>query len=207
MYGRSRGSNASPGSIRTYSFAVMKRIYPLALLLALAACQKDDPEAGLPAATHTGTNKSGCLINGAAFIPRGWASGGIYGPGPTYSIEGGFFSDSLYALALNGTMDGNRVTIDLFLEGRTTGTYLLNRNTSSYHGLSGLNQACYTVYDAAHYNGEVYITDVRHTGRVDLTYADVTHGISAGTFEFTAVSTSDPSKTVTITSGRFDRKQ
>ena len=73
--------------------------------------------------------------------------------------------------------------------------------------LFALNHATYTDYSANNSRGEVYVTDAQHTGQVTLPYADMQRGISAGTFEFTAVSTNDPNKTVTITNGRFDRKQ
>ena len=36
----------------------------LAVLLLTTCSKKDDPEAGLPAATQTGVNTGGCLING-----------------------------------------------------------------------------------------------------------------------------------------------
>ena len=43
------------------------RIYLFLILAAVslvAGCKKDDPEASLPPATHTGANTAGCLING-----------------------------------------------------------------------------------------------------------------------------------------------
>ena len=68
-----------------------------------------------------------------------------------------------------------------------------------------LNHATYRVSSAA--VGETYVTNSQSNGQVNFNYADYGRGISAGTFEFTAASTLDRTKTVTITSGRFDRKQ
>ena len=46
----------------------MQRIYLLGILLALAGCTKEAPDAGLPAATQEGKNTSGCLVNGERFV-------------------------------------------------------------------------------------------------------------------------------------------
>lgn len=50
--------------MRTYPFLCLA-----AALLFAAGCKKDDPEAGLPAATHTGANTFGCLVDGQVFVP------------------------------------------------------------------------------------------------------------------------------------------
>ena len=95
----------------------------------------------------------------------------------------------------------------LFLRTRVAGTYLLNQTTQYYPQGSPrvvLNHATFTVAGSG---GETYVTNAQHTGQVVLTRMDKPAGISAGTFEFTAASTFDPSKTVTVTSGRFDYQQ
>ena len=55
-------------------------------------------------------------------------------------------------------------------------------------------------------NREDFGTDAQHIGQVVLAKAEVRNGLSAGTFNFIAVSNQTPGKTVTITLGRFDRK-
>ena len=95
----------------------------------------------------------------------------------------------------------------LFLRTRVAGAYLLNRTTAYYPQGSPrvvLNHATFTVSGS---KGDVYVTNAQHTGQVVLTRMDKPAGISAGTFEFTAASTFDPSKTVTVSKGRFDRQQ
>ena len=184
----------------------MKPIYPLGLLLALAtSCQKDAPDAGLPPATQVGANTGGCLINGERFVATGWGGGVLSNPIPP--LSGGFSFDSLYTLDLNGEYQGRHTTVTLFFRSQRQGTYWLNRNTQYYPqggARYSLNHATFRQYDSG---GEVYGTDVQHTGQITCTAADKPRGISAGTFEFTAASTFDPSKTVAITSGRFDRQQ
>jgi hypothetical protein len=90
------------------------------------------------------------------------------------------------------------------MQGRQPGTYLLNQDTQYYpRGTPAyvLDHATYTLASSQ----EVYVTNARHTGQVVLTAANVAQGLSAGTFDFTAVSTRDSTRTITITSGRFDR--
>jgi hypothetical protein len=175
------------------------------LLLALAGCAKDDPEAGLPKATQEGKNTGGCLVNGERFVAA--ESGGSLLTNPIPALRGGFAFDSVYYVSLNGTYQSQRATILLFLHTRVVGTYLLNQTTQYYpQGDPAviLNHATFTIAGSG---GETYVTNARDTGKVILTRMDKRADISSGTFEFTAASTFDPSKTVTITSGRFDRKQ
>ena len=174
----------------------------LAATLLAAGCKKDDPEAGLPPATQEGKNTGGCLINGERFVAA--SRGGGLLSNPTPALLGGFSFDSLYSLQLAGPNS----TLRLFFRSQKTGNYLLNKDTQYYPragALYVLNHAVYSMTGSA--GGEVYITSSRHTGQVSLNYASVSSGISAGTFEFTAASTTDPNKTVTVTRGRFDCKQ
>jgi len=155
------------------------------LLSAFVSCKKDAPEDGLPPATRTGRNTGGCLIDGERFVATGWPSGGILGPSPIPPLGGGFAFDSVYYVRLYGQHKGENVVIALFLR------YILSHAT----------------YSTNNNTGEIYVTDSQHTGRVELTNANQTTGIGSGTFEFTAASTFDRRKTITITLGRFDRKQ
>ncbi|UOQ98208.1 DUF6252 family protein [Hymenobacter sp. 5317J-9] len=185
----------------------MNKLFSSLLLVALlaAGCKKDDPEAGLPPATHEGKNTGGCLINGERFVAAEY--GGSLLSNPTPALSGGFAFGSVYYVSLNGQYKGQRATILLFLRTRVAGIYQLNQNTQYYpqgDPLIILSHATFTISGSG---GEVYVTDAQHTGQVTLTRMDKPADISAGTFEFTAVSTFDPTKTITITSGRFDRKQ
>ena len=174
----------------------------LAVALLATSCKKADPEAGLPAATHTGANTAGCLVNGERFLATGYGSG----LSRVGAMSGGFSFDSVYRVAFSVTQAGKDVDIMLFFRSQKVGTYLLNRTTQYYPQGSPryiLNHATYTV---SNNTGELYVTDAQHTGQIDFTYADVQRGIGAGTFAFTAASTFDPRKTITVTNGRFDRK-
>ena len=181
----------------------MNPIYPLGLLLALAtSCQKDAPDAGLPPATQVGANTGGCLINGERFVATGYGSGLSRIP----AFYGGFFEDSLYYIEMSGIIREQKVMIALFIRSDRPNVYSLNQNTQILYRAGLRNTLAYAAYQLSD-TGEIYITSTSNTGKLDLTHASKNTGISAGTFEFTAASTFDPSKTITITNGRFDRKQ
>jgi hypothetical protein len=185
----------------------MKPAFSLLTLLLVflsTSCKKEEVEA-LPAATRTGQNTGGCLIDGKAFVATGWPSGGILGPRAIPPLNGGFAFDSVYYVELNGQYNGQNASIMLFLRKRVAGTYLLNQTTQYYPQGDPLYILNHATYSISNNTGEVYVTDAQHTGQVQLTYTN--RPISAGTFEFTAVSTFDRTKTITITQGRFDRKQ
>ena len=135
------------------------------------------------------------------------APGGGQLTNPFPALDGGFAFDSVYYVTLSGKYQGQRATVMLFLRTRVAGTYLLNRTTAYYPQGDPLRVFSHATFTVSGSQGEVYVTNAQNTGRVVLTLADVARGISAGMFEFTAASTFDPSKTVTITSGRFDRQQ
>ena len=180
-------------------------LFVLLLALAASACKKNDPEAGLPKATQEGRNTAGCLVNGERFVAA--ESGGSLLNNPTPALSGGFAFDSVYYVSLNGRYQSRRATILLFLRTRVAGTYPLNRTTEYYPQGSPrviLNHATLTIAGSG---GETYVTTAQHTGQVVLTRVDKQADISAGTFEFTAASTFDPRKIVTVTKGRFDRRQ
>ncbi|MDO7852975.1 DUF6252 family protein [Hymenobacter convexus] len=183
------------------------------LLLALAACSKDDPEASLPAATHTGANTAGCRINGQVFVASGWGSG----PGKVKGIGGGFAYDSAYYLRLNGKFGDREGSLHLFLDGfpsnrnqKLIRPYSLNQNTPVLPAAISSQCKSYAAFFPNDSRQEVYSTDASHTGQVNITYVDLStlnNTVIAGTFEFTAVSNLDPTRTLTVTEGRFDRKQ
>jgi hypothetical protein len=176
----------------------------LAAALALTACKKDAPEASLPAATQVGANTAGCLIDGKPFIAAEYGGGLLSNPIP--ALQDGFYEDSLYYLTITGVTNAGKTQIYLFFRSQQQGTYSFDKVTPILD-FAGLR---YTLnYAACKFDNsnELYITNSSQIGNVSLLYANYKAGISAGTFEFTAASQIDPRKTVTITSGRFDRKQ
>ena len=187
------------------------------LLLALAAasltatsCKKDDPESSLPPATQEGKNTAGCLINGEQFVATGYGSG----LGKVEGVGGGFAFDSAYYLRLNGRFGNREGSLHLFLNAfprfknrALVGKYALNKNTP--YMPAALSDRCqsYATFFPNDNQREVFGTTADFVGNVQITYVNENNRIAAGTFEFTAVSNLDPSKTIRVTSGRFDRQQ
>jgi hypothetical protein len=182
----------------------MAHLLPATFLLVfvLTACKKDDPAANLPAPTQEGRNTAGCFIDGHAFIAASYGGGILSAPLP--ALSGGFAFDSSYHVVMRGQVNGERVEVMLFLQGRQPGAYLLNRTTPYYPQATPRHVLSHATYTLAR-SQEVYVTTAHHTGEVVLTTATSAQRPSAGTFSFAAVSTRDSTKTVTITSGRFDR--
>ncbi len=185
----------------------------------LTACTKSDPEPELPAASQQGLNTGGFLLNGVAYPATGWTGPFLSMGGGVGPLEGGYIIPVLpgyqvrpdYSLDINSKRGEKKVRVTLFLRKPQVGELLLNRDT----GLPPMARDS-TVFDHASVyisdeNGsyELYSTSSRHTGRVNMSlhFPSERVNLSAGTFDFTAVSTSDPNKTVRVSSGRFDRKQ
>ena len=188
---------------------VMRRLAPVfcSLALFIAACKKEDPEAKLPRISQEGLNTGGFLVDGDAYPATGWP-GTFLGSAPsTGALQGGYgFFGPAYELRINSEQARKYVTVTLYLRKPGVGEFVLNRNT-------GLPPAAVdsTIFDHATVyfrpsSGEIFTTSALHTGRVTMSRA-TRPSLSAGTFEFTAVSSLDPNKTVRVTAGRFDRKE
>jgi uncharacterized protein DUF6252 len=168
----------------------------LAILVVETSCKKET--AKLPAATSTGANTFGCLVNGKAWIATG--RGVFSGINPT---SGGFFGevDSTVSIYINAFGENDEIAIYL-KKTIAVGTYQLDRNTDIKPS-AVLPQASYGMY-ALLYDHE-YVTDSIHTGVVNITHADLGTGIVSGTFEMRLYQR-NTGKIINITSGRFDYK-
>ncbi len=176
----------------------MKRFLPFAWPLALLlGCQKTDPDpaAQLPAATQTGANTFGCLVNGQPWTPQGndgssnytvsydmYPDGGLLEIG-TYRIYGQGSSDfqslALWAKQIKGpgtvSFQNNQTTIARYNDKKTTCIWSSRDSTTTYR-----------------------------RGTLTITRLDRQAGIIAGTFAFTLYKPGCDS--VRVTNGRFDRQ-
>lgn len=172
-------------------------LLPLCFLLLSNSCSKSKSEDKLPPTTQTGANTFGCLIDGKVWIPTG---GGI-GSGIN-ATRGGFFQDAAGKLniyiAANSYNDG----VEIYLKHITsTGTFYLNSNTGVKPNV--IFPESYGVYFID--GQEEYVTDFTHTGTVNISYADTTKGIVAGTFEMQLYQKTS-GKVINVTQGKFDYK-
>ncbi len=169
-------------------------IMSLALILQFSSCdlfKKNDPKPlteleKLPAATQTGKNTFGCLVNGKAFVP-------------TSSVD----ATAVYqqgTLVVYGNLYNPFKTIGLTVNEQTYGlisttSYALTSYPDSYADAS-IQKSTSTVCD--------YQSQNTFSGKLTITKIDRLLYVVSGTFEFSTVASS--CDTLKVTNGRFDIK-
>ncbi|MFD2719415.1 DUF6252 family protein [Hymenobacter monticola] len=155
-------------------------LYAAALLA--AACKKDAPDAGLPAATQEGRNTFGCLVDGQAF-----------GPKPPTGINS----------SSRDPLEASIYRTDVLVSARGGGYVEFALRNAFRPGTYPLGETQTASYGSYIINGISHYTTATYPGTVTLTRIDTVARIAAGTFEFTALDYRS-GKTVTVTQGRFD---
>jgi hypothetical protein len=178
----------------------------LFLFSAFISCKKKDvapanPIDQLPAASTSGMNTIGCLVNGKALVPKGDTWGDI-----TYSCYYQYLDDSFgkgyyFNVDVNNTKDNPSRAVYVQtrkLELEEGKTYPLLKR-----GVDGNAHALFTAYYSA--TGPVdYFTNETITGELTITKLDRYNQIISGTFWFDAVN--ERGEKVEIREGRFDMK-
>jgi hypothetical protein len=166
----------------------MKRILLLSCFF-LFACNKDDDNAPLPAATQTGRGIFACHVNGENFIGED-TSNSYY-----QYVEGEYH----LGLGANSSGEGNPSSLGIYTHGielEQNHTYPLNvySNNTSYGEGS-------FVYSST--EGYAVYTDIIYSGELHITRFDTSQHIISGTFWYDLKHpvTGD---TVKIRDGRFD---
>lgn len=177
----------------------------LSSVLLLMQCKKDNlsPEEQLPAATQTGANTFGCLINGQTWEPDGpiilsyWPSYKV-----TYdSLRTGGRLTILVARIIREANDNQRFVISVHAI-QQAGSYPIDGVACgvNYHNPLA-KRSCRDFSNAQYYNPG----DSTHVqGRLTITRFDRQKKIIAGVFDFTLSKLN--CDTVRITKGRFDRQ-
>lgn len=162
------------------------------ILLLIISCEKpdtpEDPIDLLPPETHTGANKAGCLVNGKAFLPKGYF---VYGNLQCFYQDGLNFGLTI-SQKENNIIKGVGISVqNQHLEVGETYTLKEQEQDSNYGDYSIF------IYPDIHYT-----TTNEVTGEIKITYHDFGHRILAGTFWFDAINSNG--EKVEIRSGRFD---
>jgi hypothetical protein len=166
----------------------------LAILLSLACCDKDDNKPKtelekLPPATQTGANTAGCLVNGVAFLPKGYLPSGNlvcnYSDGKNFSIS---FAQRLNnQTILVGVISYNQSLV-------VNEIYQLKE----YGSNSQFGE--YNIYQNI---GDIqYKTTPTITGELKITNHNFNKATLSGTFWFDAVNSAG--EIVQVRDGRFD---
>ena len=173
------------------------------MLLCALGCKKEKIAEidKLPAATQTGANTFGCLVNGKAWVAQ--------------RNDCRIFCDASFKVYYDGS-NGGYVGIEALvidIKNNINERFDIVFDSSNFkliHPLTILNPlttASFKNYAAGdtcsiyeHYSNFAVV----HIGNVSLTRYDLQNGIFSGTFEFTI--TKPGCKTITVTEGRFDKK-
>jgi len=171
------------------------------LIILSSSCKKHviqpaDQLSLLPAATQTGANTFGCLVNGQAFVPKNrsflvgpimqcnyiYTSGGYY-----FEVSGGNNNSSGYPVAIFVQTDSLTVS-----EGQTL--------SLTQYATAGMASGSYGIGTSAGILN--YYTNQNQSGQLNITHMDTVKQIISGTFYFNATSSSGD--VVKVTNGRFD---
>ena len=172
----------------------MKILLLVLPLLIVIGCHKNDPSPTeqLPAATQTGANTIGCLVNGQPWVPAGNNGSSNYtvsydrGLGATFDLRAYRYQqnpDNFQNIIIETSRLYGPKTYSI-KDSLNTRVVINDRLTGCY--LSSLEPGTY------------------RKGTLTVTRLDLQAGIIAGTFDFTLVKPG--CDTVRITQGRFDKK-
>jgi hypothetical protein len=175
-------------------------LFSFVLLFAASSCKKTNISEldKLPAATDTGANIFGCLVNGQIYIPSGMGGASYSGEPNPYIL----YDESLYGvpyLVINARQynSSHAQTADFVLNVDSlvgTGIYPLKYGTL-WFGSDSYPSCGIANYDTTSFK----------TGEVVITKYDLADGIISGTFNF-KYKVPTCNDTTYITEGRFDMK-
>ena len=167
------------------------------MLLCAAGCKKDKAsEDQLPAATQSGANTFGCLVNGKVFVPKGYDDNGRPNPHVQYDYDlNGQAYLAIDARQFNNNISSGTIIIS-FVNFNSVGSYTINNQNFRYS----------VGWDPYLLNCSVSVIDpaVTALGGGDITKFDISNRIISGTFAFKAIKSG--CDTVRVTNGRFDIK-
>lgn len=178
----------------------MKKTILLLFLICIFGCDNNDDKPStpktelekLPPATQTGANTAGCLVNGKAFLPKGFIPGTnplSYQDGLNFVLfigeRNNDIINSLGIFSLNKQLiEGSIIPLKLDL----------NDSSKIY--------AYGTYVDFSNGTGD-YITTNIIVGELKITHHDFNNAILSGTFWFDAINSNG--EKVEVREGRFDR--
>ena len=185
----------------------MKNLLLLLLVtFAISCCNKGDDDQPkteldkLPPATQTGANTAGCLVNGVAFLPKGYL---VTGNLVCNYIDGKDFILHISERIVQGSSDNIRsiavVSENQNLHDNVGVTFQLgqdNNNGNSKFGSYIINAVAYP--DPNHYSTTSIIK-----GELKITHHDFNNAILSGTFWFDAINSNG--EIIKVREGRFDK--
>ena len=167
-----------------------------------AACKKDKTEptelSKLPAATQTGANTFGCLVNGKAWVAQTDCKFLCDAPFKMYYDASGGGGLSLIASIELGANNKNQQVILSFDSTNFKMNFIYGSNINMKFAYQDfINQSPCSFLRSIDIG-------VQAIGKIILNRYDLTAGIVSGTFEFTL--SKNGCETISVTEGRFDKK-
>jgi hypothetical protein len=173
-----------------------KTLLIIGILLSMNGCsQKDDPTLTpleqLPPATKTGANTAGCLVNGEAFLPKGFF--------PSGNLICYFINQNHFSLSISNKENNNVNSIIIVVEdlnlviGEVVNLNMIRSSNSKFAEYNILRNSG---------NDELYSTTPEVTGELVITYHDYDNAIISGTFWFDTINNSG--EKIEVREGRFD---
>lgn len=174
-----------------------KFILPLIFIVISLLISCKQPIDYLTPVTQTGQNTLSFLIDGKPYIPQGSSQLLSH----NNAVRGGLYSSdskpgrSIYFSTYSSTDNNGSISVNLG-DYKIGMNYVNNGDVSTGNLIGRQYYATYTRGNSHFFSSSTY------PGWVNITRADTSSGIVAGTFEFILADTSG--NTVTITNGRFD---
>lgn len=173
-------------------------LFALLLLLTIASCKKNKPKTELeklPPITQTGANTFGCLVNGKAWIPKG------------------FDGKPNFLVIVDPTFNGGDIDIRTYRitdvrEGFSIGAFPINSTGNTLINQISTTRVNYSKFKR---DGNIICTNYQDSsmyrkGFLKITKYDLQNGIVSGEFEVEIFSKNGCSDTLKIINGRFDYK-
>ncbi|TMM28584.1 hypothetical protein FDT66_13335 [Polaribacter aestuariivivens] len=178
----------------------MKKILLLiGIVFSIHSCSEKNeteltPLEQLPKATKVGANTAGCLVNGEAFLPKGFF--------PSGNLICYFINQENFSLDIANKDNSNINSVFIAVENlNLTINKVINLNT-----VRSFNDSKFAEYTIFRDNGndEKYTTTPQITGELIITHHDYNNAIISGTFWFDAIN--NIGEKVEVREGRFDMK-
>ncbi len=163
-----------------------------------SSCKKNKSSATtedqLPAATQTGANTFGCLVNGKVFVNKGYTN-----PYPNYRViidPGANNNFDLRTYSYQNNIETDFGFSSFGVNG--IGNYIINGVSQiyPYYTRDGNSNICYFVSSNNNFK----------QGYLKITRYDLQNGIISGEFEMKLFDAQISCDTIRITQGRFDKK-
>ncbi|CAA0239737.1 DUF6252 family protein [Tenacibaculum maritimum] len=145
----------------------------------------------LPKATKVGANTAGCLVNGEAFLPKGFF--------PSGNLVCYYINQKIFSLLIH--KNENNITKSLYIESNdeeleVNKVYNLNMVRSSNSEFGEFHES--------NIINDYYSTTPEITGELVITHHDYNKAIISGTFWFDAVN--NAGEKIEVREGRFDMR-